>query len=222
MKKKLILAGAGGCMRELLWQIEELNRKRETWEVLGYVDVLAQNESLYVAGKEYPYLGEDAYLLEQKEEVNVAVCVGSSSLRKKIAETLMKNPRLCFPNLILSDVHICPDVHIGKGNIISMDCRISTNVSIGNFVFLNMGAGICHDGVVGDYSTLSPDVRLAGNVTIGAGSELGMGTKVIQGIQIGSGVRTGAGSVVVRNIPDGCTVVGVPAKEIDDGHKNNC
>ena len=38
MVQELILIGSGGCMRELLWQIEELNREEMTWEVLGYVD----------------------------------------------------------------------------------------------------------------------------------------------------------------------------------------
>lgn len=212
MKKSLILAGAGGCMRELLWQIEELNKQEEKWNVLGYVDVSNEYGDVRVGDKIYPYLGSDEYLLEYDRQMNVAITVGSSTLRKKIAEKLMKNPNLEFPNLILVNTCICSDIRMGRGNIISMDCRISTNVILGEFNFLNMGAVICHDGCLGNYTTLSPDVRLAGNVAVGNESELGMGTRVIQGLQIGSNAIIGAGSVVIRNIPNGCMAVGVPAR----------
>lgn len=214
MGETLILIGAGGCMRELLWQIEELNKKQDTWNVLGYVDISDQYGDIRVGERVYSYLGTDQFLLDKKEDTNVVICVGSSALRKKIAEKLMVNPHLKFPSLILSDTYICADLKLGQGTIISMDCRVSTNVCIGDFVFLNMGSVVCHDGRLEDYVTLSPDVRLAGNVTVGSGSELGMGTRVIQGTIIGEWVKTGAGSVVVRELPDACTAVGVPAKRI--------
>lgn len=212
MEKQLIMVGSGGCMRELIWQIEELNKSESTWEILGYVDISDQYGDVQVGDKIYPYLGDDDYLLAYREKMNVGLSVGNSALRKKIAEKLMMNPNLEFPNLILSNTCICSDVQMGKGNVISMDCRVSTNVVLGDFNFLNMGAVICHDGRLGDYVTMSPGAWLAGNVTVGNGTELGMGTRVIQGNSIGNNVITGAGSVVIRDLPDGCKAVGVPAK----------
>ena len=35
---EIILVGAGGCMRELAWQIMESNRIEEKWKIVGYVD----------------------------------------------------------------------------------------------------------------------------------------------------------------------------------------
>ncbi len=208
----LILTGSGGCMRELLWQIQEQNRWKMVWNVIGYVDVSANAGDVFVGGVRYPCLGLDDFLLERKERTNVAICAGSSTLRQLIAEKLKKNPHLVFPNLILTDAYICPDVRMGQGNIISMDCRISTNVSMGDFNFLNIGAVLCHDGCLSDYVTMSPGTWLAGNVRVGSCSELGMGTRVIQGIQIGNYAVTGAGSVVIDAIPDYATVVGVPGR----------
>lgn len=211
--KKIILTGAGGCMRELLWQIQICNQLHPTWEVLGFADICDQHKTVAVGGAVYPYLGDDDDLLGRREETNVVICAGSSRLREKIAGKLKQNPRIHFPNLILSNTRICPDVRMGEGNIISMDCRISTNVSLGNFVFLNLGAEVCHDGRLADFVTLSPDAHLAGAVTVGAGSELGMGVKVIQGVRIGAKAVVGAGGVVIRDLPDGCTALGVPARE---------
>lgn len=214
MGQRLILTGAGGCMRELLWQIEELNRQQDTWDVIGYVDISDEAGEIRVGDKVYPYLGDDGYLLDQTEQTNVVICVGDPKLREKIAKKLMVNPYIVFPNLIMGDTRICPDVQLGHGVIISMDCRVSTNVRIGDFTFLNIGSVVCHDGRLGDYVTLSPDARLAGNVSVGSGSDLGMGTRVIQGVRIGTQVITGAGSVVVCDLPDACTAVGVPAHVI--------
>ncbi len=218
MKEQLILICAGGCMRELLWQIQELNKQEQVWEILGYVDaVLPSGEEaggLCVNSRSYPYLGNDEYLLSLETDTNVAICVGDSGLRKKLAEKLGQNPHLKFPNLILGDTRICGDIQMGQGCILSMDSRISTNVKLGNFVFLNTGAKICHDGRVGDYVTLSPDVTLAGQVRVGPGCNLGMGTRVIQGVTMGKNVITGAGSVVIGDVEDNCTVVGVPARRL--------
>ncbi len=212
-----VLIGSGGCMRELVWQIQELNKLTPTWEILGYIDEkLPENGRGVVVGKEMiTYLGNDDYLLGKTEDTNVFICVGQPLLRKKIADRLMQNPNLHFPNLILSNTRICEDVKMGKGCIVSMDALISTNVTLGDFVFLNLRGSISHDGRIGDFVTLSPDVTLAGNVTIGSCCELGLGTKIIQGIHIGGHTITGAGSVVVQDIAGNCTIMGVPAKERD-------
>lgn len=216
MHSDLILIGSGGCMRELVWQLQELNEQKITWNIVGYVDDLPQDQqhSVFVGTQELPYLGDDHYLLKQKRFTNVAICVGSPVVRKKIALKLSQNPNIRFPNLILSDTKICKDVKIGKGCIISMDVRISTNVTVGDFVFFNTGSKVCHDGWIGDYVTLSPDVKLAGTVTVGANSELGMGTKVIQGIKIAENIVTGAGAVVVKDLEKEGTYVGVPVRRI--------
>lgn len=214
--KDIVMVGAGGCMRELIWQIQEQNSICPTWNVTGYVDCAAPgNGSGIVVGKqEIAYLGDDDFLLSKKEPVNVVICVGNPVLRKKIAEKLAVNSNIQFPNLILGETRICPDARLGIGCIVSMDARISTNVIIGNFVFMNTGSMVCHDGCLEDFVTLGPDVKLAGDVRVGTGSDIGIGTKVIQGIRIGSNVIAGAGSVIVRDVVDACTVVGVPARRI--------
>lgn len=249
-----VLIGAGGCMRELAWQIQEQNRRLEQartqgqavypeqteeqkregqperteeqeqvvqqqiWHILGYVDRErpADGCGVMADGQQIPYLGDDTFLLERKQETNVFLCVGQPALRKKIAQKLKSNPHLHFPDLILSDTRISRDVRMGEGCIISMGVQISTNVVLGDFVFLNLGSGICHDGRIGNYVTFGPDVRAAGNVTVKDDCDLGMASHVIQGITIGEDTITGAGSVVIRDIPGHCTVAGVPAAVIKE------
>ena len=42
--------------------------------------------------------------------------------------------------------------------------------------------------------------------------KIAAGAKVIGGVTLGNDVTVGANAVVVKNVPDGCTVVGVPAR----------
>lgn len=212
--RDIILVGSGGCMRELLWQIQVLNRKTPAWNVLGYVDKKTDAADVTVGNERYPYLGNDDFLLAQTKDINVMMCVGEPDLRQKIAGKLLLNPNIKFPNICLTNTQICDDLVMGQGCIISMDCRISTNVRLGDFVFLNTGAKICHDGSIDSYTTLGPDVTLAGNVTVGESCNIGLGAKIIQQISIGDKVTVGAGAVVVRNLPAGITAAGVPAKDV--------
>jgi sugar O-acyltransferase (sialic acid O-acetyltransferase NeuD family) len=215
-RREIVLAGSGGCMREIIWQIQEANKEQERFRIVGYVDCEKPEDAggIVVGRERICYLGDDDFLLQKEKDTDVVICVGAPSLRRKIAQKLKQNPRLHFPELILSHTAICEDVAMGEGCIVSMDARISTNVRLGHFVFLNTGSKICHDGVVGDFVTLSPDATLAGAVTVGVGSEIGLGAKVIQGIRIGENVVVGAGAVVIRDIEGNRTVAGVPASRI--------
>jgi acetyltransferase-like isoleucine patch superfamily enzyme len=55
-------------------------------------------------------------------------------------------------------------------------------------------------------------VVLSGEVIVGPGTHIGTGATVMQGAKIGAGVTVGAGAVVIGPVPDGKTVVGVPAR----------
>jgi serine acetyltransferase len=47
---------------------------------------------------------------------------------------------------------------------------------------------------------------------LGASVLVGCGAQILQYLLIGSGATIGAGAVVTRNVPDGATVVGIPAR----------
>jgi UDP-2-acetamido-3-amino-2,3-dideoxy-glucuronate N-acetyltransferase len=51
---------------------------------------------------------------------------------------------------------------------------------------------------------------------VAAEAHVGMGAVVLEGRKVGRRAVVGAGAVVTRDVPDGCVVVGVPARIIKD------
>jgi serine O-acetyltransferase len=101
-------------------------------------------------------------------------------------------------------------------------------VSIGDPVVVHPGIYLMHgqvvvDGIVevGPGAVIGPWVTIGlrdGNVkgpTIERDVRIGTGAKVIGPVRVGEGARIGANAVVVADVPDGATVVGVPARPVD-------
>jgi serine O-acetyltransferase len=103
-------------------------------------------------------------------------------------------------NAFTTHATIGRNADIAPGFVIvhSLGVVINTNVRAGrNFV-------VYHNVTVGAVRNRSPIV--GDNVYIGAGAI------VIGGVRIGSDVRIGANAVVTKDVPDGATVVGIPAR----------
>ena len=63
---------------------------------------------------------------------------------------------------------------------------------------------------------VAPRALLCGDVTVGARSHIGAGAVVRQGLRLGADTVVGAGAMVVKDFPGGGTLVGVPARRLED------
>jgi len=206
--KDLVIIGAGGFGREVLWQLQELDQ----YNIFGFID---DNPSLQ--GQQVnntPVLGDNQWLLRYPKNINAVICVANPEIRKAIYNELKNNCFISFPNIIAKDVRYSDFVKFGQGCIICLSTTITVNITLGDFVIINPHCAIGHDAVLDDFATLYYDVNVAGRVHIKSCTEIGTGTNIIQGKTIGENVIVGAGSVVVKDIPANCTAVGSPAKPI--------
>ena len=121
------------------------------------------------------------------------------------------------------DVEIGPYCHLRPGSL------IGDAVHLGNYVEVKestIGARTKagHFCYIGD-ATIGADVNIgAGTITanydgtdkhrtvIGAGAFIGSDTVLVAPVEVGAGGRTAAGAVVTRDVPDGATVMGMPAR----------
>ena len=105
---------------------------------------------------------------------------------------------------------------------IILGCTIPPGVELGKNVRIPHFHGIVihHQSKIGDRTIIYQNVTIGGrNGQIGAivGSDciIGAGSCLLGNIKIGNHVKIGANAVVLEDIPDGCTVVGVPGKIIN-------
>ena len=125
------------------------------------------------------------------------------------------------------------DCNIGPFSRIRNNSLIKKNVMIGNFAEIKNSI-IGHNSKINHYCYIG-DTKLGSNVNIGAGvvtcnydgknkstteigdnSFIGSGTMIIAPIKIGKNSKTGAGSVITKDVKDFATVVGNPAKILDN------
>jgi sugar O-acyltransferase (sialic acid O-acetyltransferase NeuD family) len=211
-RKDLVVFGAGGLGREVMWQMSANSNYTEQYNFLGFVDDTPELQGKTING--YPVLGSIQWLLDYQQDVCAAICIGDSQARKAVYSKLKNNPFIAFPTLFAKDAQYSQYVEFGKGCIICLSSVITVNINIGDFVIVNWDCTVGHDSALDDFVTLYPSVNVSGNVHIGSCCEIGTGTNIIQGKSIGANSIIGAGSVVTKNIPANCTAVGVPAAPI--------
>ena len=104
--------------------------------------------------------------------------------------------------------------------------EIHPGATIGRRVFIDHGMGVVigETAEIGDDCTLYHGVTLGGvswnhgkrHPTLGKGVVVGAGAKILGPFTVGEGAKIGSNSVVVKAVPPGATVVGIPARVVED------
>jgi sugar O-acyltransferase (sialic acid O-acetyltransferase NeuD family) len=178
--------------------------------VTGYCDVAEKAYNPF----NLPYFGTEnsGTGLDAIKASGYFIAVGDNGLRRKIYESLQKN-NLLSANAIHPSAVIDASANIAtQGVMIAANATINPLASIATGAICNTSCIIEHECVVGEFSHIGPGAVLCGNVKIGAGSFVGANAVIRQGITIGNSAMIGAGAVVVKDVPDGATVIGVPAR----------
>ena len=209
MTKNLILIGGGDSSREIRWLINDINKNKKEFNLIGIVDDFKKKDTL----------GDRKWLIDNKNklkmeygEIYLICTIGDPKIRKKIAQSLENV--FPFTNLIHPSAKISDTAELGNGIIICPDCIISTDTIISDHVYLNFDVFVGHDARIGKYSNLSPKTCISGHVEIGLCNFFGSSSVVLPNIKIGDNNVIGAGSVVTRNIDSNNTIIGVPGKKM--------
>lgn len=211
--QRLVVIGAGGCAREVEWLIDDINRERPTFDVLGYVISDLSKVSEYDSRDRI--LGDFDWLRRTEHAFDaIALGVGFPAARVRLASELQARfPSKSFPSLVhpsvLFDRKSC---RFDEGTIVSAGSIVTVNVHLLPFVLINRSCNIGHEVTIGAGCVVNPMVAISGGVQVGDGVLVGTGAKILQYLRVGDGATVGAGAVVTKNVPPGDTVVGVPAR----------
>lgn len=212
----IIVLGAGGHGRETVSLIRAAEAQSPgRWDLLG-IAAEGQPESPLLEALDVKWLGPIETLPANNAAVSVAV--GDSQRRAQLQRQArargFRPASLAHPT-----ASIGLDVEMGAGCYIGCLTVVTTQVRLGEGVQVNVSCSLSHDVTIGDFATLSPGVHLAGGVTVGEGATVFTGATVLPHVRVGRDAVVGAGAVVVGDVPDGQTVVGVPARPLHAHHE---
>lgn len=208
MTQDIAIIGAGGFGREVKQLIDDINRVRESWNIVGYFD--SQNEKGTMINGVEVLGGNDAALYSGCQ--NFVIAIGNPKVLKQLSEKFLsankRFPNLAHPLVSLDDGRYNK---VGIGNIFTYGFHMTTNIKIGDFNIFNTRVTLGHDAEVGSYNVFLPNVQISGNVLVGDENFFGMNSSVLQKKKIGSRNKIGAHSFVATNLGSEQSVFGNPA-----------
>lgn len=209
--KDLIIIGAGGFGREVKMLIDQINKAKKSFNILGFVD---DNQELPPIINGIPLLGTLAKLKEGYKDIGIVFGIGDpktkASLVKWLGHEYFSYPTLIHPNVCIGS----DDVLIQRGCVICAGTIITCNIKIQEFTTINLCCTIGHDTIINAFCSMMPGVNVSGEVVIHEKAYIGTGAKIINQVEIGENVIIGAGAVVSKSLPPNCTAVGIPARAI--------
>lgn len=210
MPKSLIIAGAGGHGREVLWLVKNINKQSLRYKVIGFCDDDPALKSTTFNG--YPVLGRaEEIALETTTKLHFVVGIGNNELRKEVAVRLeslgWEAETLIDPSSVVAD-----DVSIGAGTYVGVLANISPTAIIGRHAIVHNQSSVGHDVVMADFSQVAPGGRVLGHVNVGECGYLGSNAVICPSVNLGSHAVLGASSFAISDIPEYAVALGVPAR----------
>ena len=168
---------------------------------------------IYKIKKDIEYIMENDPAARSKLEVFLLYPSIHARIAHMFSHFLYKKKLFFLARLISQLARFLTGIEIHPGAILGAGILIDHG----------MGVIIGETAVVGDRITIYHGTTLGGtgnekgvkrHPTVGNNVIIGSGAKVLGNINIGSNSKIGANAVVLNDVPEGATVVGVPAKVV--------
>lgn len=208
MKKRLVIAGAGGFGAELLGHVLASQNfiSRNQISQIVFID-----ERPLDSRCGHPVIGTIADYPIRPTEL-VLLGTGAPDTRRHIHKQLaLLNASIA--TFVHDSVVVGPETSLGEGSTICPGVHITSNVKIGRGCLVNLGSILGHDSSVGEFTVIHPNSFVGGMADLSSGVTIGGSSAIMPGVKIGERAFIGLGSSVIRDVPKGTRVFGNPARE---------
>ena len=208
MKKTLYLCGAGNP--EGIRLAISINKKEARWDQIFLLDDDSTKHGQEILGVKIigPF-----DMLEQATptKAEVSNMVARTTAKRWAAGRKIAQFGLPFATLIHPLVET-DGTTLGQGVTVYQNATVSTHAIVGDASAVFTGAVVGHGSRLGQCCVLAPGAVTNARVQVGDGVYLGTNASVLPDLKVGDWATIGANSVSIEDIPDGATVMGVPAE----------
>jgi len=150
-----------------------------------------------------------------RKEIGFCVAIGNPHGRVRIRlHDLLVKEGLTPVTIVHPTAWVADNATIGSGSQILAGAVIAPEARIGRQCIINTNASVDHEDVLEDGVEVAPGATLCGLVHVGVNAWICAGATVLPHIRIGADAIVGAGAVVTKDVPDGITVIGIPATPV--------
>lgn len=150
---------------------------------------------------------------QSRNEIGFSITIGNPHGRVRLRlHDLLVEEGLSPVTVAHPTAWIAENAIVGSGSQIMAGAIIGAEARLGRECIVNTKASVDHEDILEDGVEIAPGATLCGLVQARTNAWICAGATVLPRINIGADARVGAGAVVTRDVPDGATVVGIPAK----------
>lgn len=199
--KNIVIIGAGDLGKEVVWLIEDINKYRPTYLILGFLDDDENKKNKEFYG--YKVLGNTKELenIEKKMPFSAVLAIQEGRIRKKIVEEHKDFQH--WESIIHPTAVIASTVSVGKGNIIFPQVTMSVDSKVGSYGLFYIHATVCNDCRIGDFVSVMSGVQVSERVVVGTQSYLAAGCCIYPSRILGECVKVAVGATVSKDYGDG-------------------
>lgn len=207
--KDIVIIGTENIGTEIVKIIECINLNRDTWNILGFINLKNDEEKEIIDG--YNVLGSldsmcdyfenrkrDKFYffkrLESKNELFTIIAVDNCELKKEIEKKL--NNKIKFATIIHPDTKYINESNIGEGSVIYPGLISIGNLNIGKHVILKQKCSLGNNVKIGDYSFIALNSNIDSNVNINECAYIEANTTVLANNNIEKNRYIKTGSLV--------------------------
>ena len=156
--KNIVIIGAGDLGKELVWLIEDINKVKPTYLILGFLDDDLSKNTYSFCG--YRVLGGTDKLeeLNQRTPFSAVIAIRGGNVRKKIVEA---HPDFdSWETIVHPTAVIASSTKIGKGCVFFPQVTVSVNSYLGQFSLFYIHSIICNDCWIGNYVSVMDNISI--------------------------------------------------------------